>query len=558
MKYIKCSTLFIAGCMILSTLAGCGGNTGKDKVTSYNAADYPDYVSKDNYKFNTIPQKLTMFVNNPSVSNGGWGDDDVSAWIKKTLNLDLDITFATTGGSEELTAKLMVGEKLPDFIVTDSYGYIGRTLIENGSAEPLDELAKEYYPDFMKIIPGGMTQAFSEQNGHFYHTAAWFADTERIEKFRKENNRTPGMGDQSLCLNRTFYEEMGSPKIETPDQLFSYLTALQKKHSNVVMPLVPYFISWNQTKDTVNFFYRMFGGADWLYDDGSGNIKICIDDPRYKQALQYMNKLYSAGILTKEALTGSSSIKDSTLKNADTFAYIGQDWQWFNQITDGDQIGSVVLPIEIPTAVSRDKLTLKDLTLSAIGEGTSVYITKDCENKKRAIEYLAFRYTDECQIAERFGIEGKSWERNKEDGFIQWTKECKDYEKENGWAAGSTKYGYNNSNHSFFCTIYATMQESPKSIYPIQAYNNSINGKYAKNERIFDMSKVIRDEATQYMYDQFIKTVNECIVRCVQSDTETQFEEEYKRYVDEAVKAKKVELEAFYTKTYKELKTKGY
>lgn len=558
MKIVKSTSIIIFICILLTFFTACNDNSPIESQVSYDSSDYPNYVNPDGYEFSTVPSTLTMFVNSPAISDGGWGDDYVTEWISDTLNLQIDVGFATTGGGEELIAMLLVGEELPDMIVTDSYGYVGRTLVENGSALALDTLASEYYPEFMDIIPGGMAEAFEEPDGHFYHTAAWYADVERIEKFRLDNNKTPGAGDQTISLNRIYYEEMGSPKLDTPDQLFEYLKALKEKHSDVTMPIVPFFVSWNQTKDTVNFTYRMFGGHDWLYDDGSGNIRICIDDPKYKQALGYLNKLYREGILTKEAITGAMNIKTTTLRNANTFAYIGQDWQWFSLIPDGDQIGSVVLPIEIPSAVPRDQLQLKDLTLSATGEGTSVFVTKDAKDKARAIEYLAFRYTDECQIAERFGIEGKSWERNPDDGFIQWTQECKDYEREYGWSAGSTKYGYNNIIHSFFCTIYITMQESDASIYPIQKYNSSLNGKYAKNERIFDLAKVIRDELTQEKYDQFIKTVNESIIRCIQSDSETQFEEEYSRFVSEAKKSKQEELEQYYTEAYKALRKRGY
>ena len=351
---------------------------------------------------------------------------------------------------------------------------------------------------------------------------------------------------------------MGSPKIDTPDQLYDYLYALHQKHPDVTMPIIPYYVSWNSTKDAVNFFYRMYGGADWLYEDESNNIHICVDDPRYKQALQMMNKMYRSGLFTKESFSGAYDIISNNLRNMNTFAYIGQDWQWFSLLRDGDKEGSPVLPIEVPAAVPREQLKLKDLQKSSLGSTPGVFISENCYNKKRALEYIAFRYTEESQIAERFGIEGSAWERNPDDGMIQWTQAVKDFEAENGWQAGSEKYGYNNGVHSWFVTLDVTLLESTASRYYIQQYNGTLNEKYMSNERIYDLTKRISDSKIKSKYENFVKAASEAIIRCLQAESEADFESEYSRYLDEAQKANQKELEAYFTENFQKWKAKGY
>jgi len=561
-KLKRAVLVFFSIALLFLSVAGCSGEQDHKGSPSYDPADYPDYVTSDGYKFTTTPVTLTAYINNPKYGNSEWGDDYVTQWITDTIGVTIEMSYATTGTGEELTLMMAGDETLPDLIVADSFGSTAKALVKNGYALALDELANEYYPDFLKILPKGMYEVFEEQDGHLYHTADWYADTERILKLRDEK---PGKvsfsgGNQTLCLNRKAWEEAGSPPVDTLEQLHEYLLYMKRKNPDNLNPFVLMSVSWGNSQDAVNFFYRMYGGADWLYDDGSGNIKMCIGDPRYKKALQFMNQLYREGIFTKESFSGSYDVTTTVLRNEENYAYVGQDWAWFSLLRDGDKEGSIVLPIKAPASetVDRSQISLKFTDIQNIGGNMAVYISKDCREKKRAIEYLAFRYTDECQIAERFGIEGKSWERDPEDGSILWTQEAKDYEKEHGWQVASEKYGYNNVIHSWFTTNYICKLESIKSDYYIRGYNYEINKEYLKNERIFELTKIIKDDSVQQIYDMLLIGINESIVKCLQADSAAAFESEYNNYVSLAQSLNQSKLEAYFTENYKAWKAKGF
>lgn len=549
-KTVRIVSLILVMVLCLGMFAGCKHeDNGKQTQPSYDPNEYPLYVSKEGYSFQTYPCELTVWVNNPAGVPGDWGDDEVSAWIKKTLNLDLDIMYATTSSNEELSAMIIGGQTLPDILVVDPNSAVARQLVNFGYVEALDVLAAEYYPDFMKLLPYQMDAVYGYDNGHFYCTVPWYSDIQKLQKYREEYNLAPGTGDQSLCLNREYYEKMGSPEINTPDDLFDYLLECHKKWPDVAIPIIPYYVSWNQTKDAVNLFYRMYGGGDWLYADENDKIQICIDDPKYKSALQMMNKMYRNGLFTQEAFNGDYNVITSNLRTKNCFAYVGQDWQWFSLLRNGDQLDSPCLPIEIP-CVEGETLRLKDLGMSNLGVGSGVFISTDCVNKQRAIEYIAFRYTEESQIAERFGMEGSAWERNPNDGLISWTQEVKDYEAENGWSAGSQKYGYNNSVHGWFIEDSITKLESQESLYPIQKYNNELNGKYSTNERIFDLTKRIDNSDMKIKYEDYVKIITEKLYLCLLADSEAAFEAAYNELVNASKNANEADLEAYFTANY--------
>lgn len=554
-KIVRIASLVLVMVLCFGLFAGCNHeDTGKTTQPSYDPNEYPPYVSKEGCSFQTYPCELTVWVNNPAGVPGDWGDDEVSAWIKETLNLELDIMYATTSSNEELSAMIIGGQTLPDILVVDPNSAVARQLVNFGYVEALDVLAAEYYPAFMELLPYQMDAVYGYENGHFYCTVPWYSDIKKLQKYREEYNLAPGTGDQSLCLNREYYKQMGSPEIKTPDDLFDYLLECHKKWPDVAIPIIPYYVSWNQTKDAVNLFYRMYGGSDWLYADESDNIQICIDDPRYKAALQMMNKMYRNGLFTQEAFSGDYNVITSNLRTKNCFAYVGQDWQWFSLLRNGDQLDSPCLPIEIP-CVEGETLKLKDLGMSNLGVGSGVFISTDCVDKQRAIEYIAFRYTEESQIAERFGMEGSAWERNPNDGLISWTQEVKDYEAENGWSAGSQKYGYNNSVHGWFIEDSITKLESQESLYPIQKYNNELNGKYATNERIFDLTKRIDNSDMKIKYEDYVKIITEKLYLCLLAESEADFESAYNELVSSSKNANEADLEAYFTANYQKWKS---
>ncbi|MEG1516374.1 MAG: extracellular solute-binding protein, partial [Clostridia bacterium] len=414
---------------------------------SASAGAAPAKIMLSGHEFNTEPVALTAYVDWPN-SFGAWGEDMVSKWITDNYGVSVDITWATTATSEELNLMMASGEPLPDFVIAQTGSAVARTLVREGFVEPLDELAKKYCPAFLELLPDEMYEIYEEPDGHLYHTVDWFADTKRLQALIEERGDLVQIsgGNQTFMLNREYYEALGSPKVDTLEELKAYLKLAYETYPDIRMPLVLANTTWNDSQDAVNYFYRLRGGQEWLYPDETGAIKLCLDDPAYKLALKDLNDLYQEGIINKETLTITNDTFTTILSDCATFAFCGQDYNWFSKVPGGDQESGPILPILAPMAegLTREKdLTLKFGDIASPGGTTAVFISVDSPNKARAIEYMAFKFTDEAQIAERYGIEGVTYEY-KDDGTIMWTQEYNDYLAAHGWVDMSKKYGPNN------------------------------------------------------------------------------------------------------------------
>jgi putative aldouronate transport system substrate-binding protein len=523
-----------------------------------SASPTTNKVTLSGYEFSTEPVTLTGWTDWPQ-SMGNWGDDMVSQWITETCGVSFDMEYATTGTSEELNLMLLSGNELPDIIITGGTAPVAKTLVREKYVSALDELANEYFPAFMELLPGGMYEIYQEDDGHLYRTADWYADSERIAQFRQENNLPAGAGDQTLVLNKTIWEELGSPEINTLMELRDYFKQARDAHPEITVPLMLYYMDWTNVKDAVNFFYRLNGGQTWVYDDGDGTLKLCLRDERYKAALKFLNDLFQDGTLTENTLNMDFDSKNNALSGMDVIAYVGQDWEWFSKVPNGDQMTSPCWPIKPPVAegLNRSDLKLRDGNIGAIGGNTAVFITDGAKNAARAIEYLAFEFTDEAQLNNRFGIEGVTWERNPNDGMVMWTDEYNDYVAANGWTEMSKKYGANNSTHSWFTTIWATVQESQESLYPIQKYNGTLVAGNMTNERLFEISRIIDDDDIQFIFDQLLMLVQEQQMKCITAASDTAFEDAYREYITTAESMDIKSLEAYYTQKYQKWQALG-
>lgn len=539
-----------------STISPSISNSSSATNTSGSADS--SKISLNGYDFDIEPVTLTGYTDYPQYM-GNWGEDLVTQWITKTSGVTIDMKYATTGTSEELNLMLVSGQKLPDIIVTGGTAAVAKTLVRQQYVAPLDELAKQYFPAFMDLLPGGLNEIYQEADGHLYRTADWYSDSERIAQFRKDTNTPAGSGDQTLVLNKTIWEELGSPEITTLSDFRDYMNKARKAHPEITAPLVLYYMDWLNVKDAVNFVYRLHGGQSWVYDGGDGTLKLCLRDSRYKASLKYLNDLYQDGTLSENTLNMTFDIKNDALTKMDVIAYIGQDWEWFSKVKNGDQMTTPCWPIAPPMAegLSLSNLKLRDGNIGAVGGNTAVFISADAENAARAIQYLAFEYTDAAQLNNRFGIEGVTWERNPSDNLVKWTKEYNDYVAEKGWVEMSKKYGPNNSTHSWFTAIWACGQESQESLYPIQKYNATLVSGNMTNERLLEISRIIDNDDIQLKFNQFMMLVQEMQMKCISAANDQAFETAFNEFLSTAEAMNITSLEDYFTTKYKAWIAKG-
>lgn len=551
--YLKRAGILVLSCsMMIGALAGCGAKAEEEKVeeTTKEVVETTKEVEtveqKNEDGFDTTPVTLTVYCDYAKSSDFDWGEDDVSKWITEQTGVTLDIKYDPAGDGQKLKLMIASGEELPDIIVTEANGVTANLLYEEECVQPLNKLGEEYFPKFNELLPYQMKEVYQKDDGNLYCVVDWFGDVKKLSEIEVGAHGA----DQTVTVNKTFYEEMGSPEINSLDDLKEVLIQFKEKHPEINNPVWFDSLAVQWPKDGTNTLYRLHGGADYLYPDENNNIKFCYEDERYKETLRYMNELYREGLINPDMPVMEGDASKAILSEGRIFTYIGQAANWMNTMEGGTTKDSIVYTLEPPMAegVSRDDLQLKDVNLG-IGGWHGTFISADCKNVERAIQYLAFRYTDEMQLTERYGVEGKAWTMN-ETGSPVPTQELLDAQATSPEALAV--YGRNNWDHSWFTTnwVVALGTAEAHKNEPANQQNQGIWTKYCKNERMIDLTKIITDETIKVKADQVYKIWDEAVMKLIFAKDEAEFDQTYEKFLKDVEGLGSKDLAAYYTQNY--------
>ncbi|MCJ8010121.1 extracellular solute-binding protein, partial [Lederbergia wuyishanensis] len=179
-----------------------------------------------------------------------------------------------------------VGNELPDVIWLDRNADLDR-LREADMLVPLDEYIDKY-PNIKEWVGESTLNMLRAEDGHVYAIPNWYT--------------TQPNGNTGYVVNDKIYKELGSPKLETTDDLYAYLKQVKEKYPDVI----PFEAGQGDGLDVI---YSAFGEvhpnlfmSNHFVPDGD-KLSSIFTDPVFRDAMVYMNKLYRERLLDQDTLT---------------------------------------------------------------------------------------------------------------------------------------------------------------------------------------------------------------------------------------------------------------
>lgn len=310
MRGKKTTALLMAAVLSASLFSGCGNDkdtTGKAKGASQapenvNASGMP--IVKDKLKLNFFTGK------SPQTGNKF---EDTLVWKEYAKQSNIDVNFQLVP-FESLTEKrnlALAGGDYPDAFysarvpVSDlmKYGSQGTFIKLNG-------LIDQYAPNFKRLLEKypDLKKSLTMPDGGIYSFPTFYSP-----------DFLPMLIGTPLWINKNWLDKLGMKEPETNDELYNYLKAVKENDMN-----------GNGQKDEVPLsgmfgimtIQRYVAGA-WGFGNrgaiahafvdvdpiSNSSLRFYRTDPKYKEVLQYMHKLYSEGLMDKEIFT----LKDTAL-----------------------------------------------------------------------------------------------------------------------------------------------------------------------------------------------------------------------------------------------------
>ena len=151
----------------------------------------------------------------------------------------------------------------------------------------------------------------------------------------------------------------------------------------------------------------------------NGEVKSYLNDDRYKDFIEFMNKLWKDGVISSEAFTHDWSKYTSTAKGEGTTAKVGVTVMW----TPSDIFGSdladqyVTIPALKRTSDQREKPVWFYNGDDLAYRGFSAVVSNKVANKEAALKLVDAMYSPDLSVQMRYGSFGTSVKRNVENDY---------------------------------------------------------------------------------------------------------------------------------------------
>jgi putative aldouronate transport system substrate-binding protein len=283
--------------VLAATMVGCE----KETVTVASPAAKDTGVSATG--FPVVKEKITLkgFARKDA-QLGDYAQMALWKQIEEKTNIHVEwVTPALQDATEKVNLSIASGD-LPDFFIK---GVIPQDdVIKFGSQGiliPLEKLIESHAPNLKAILDKKpeLKASITSPDGHIY------ALPRIIDYVLLGVPRFP-------MLNMTWINKVGMPVPKTSDELYQVLKAFKEKDPNGSGSADEIAYSAHNLDWAIRGLEGMFGlerNLDYYTNvDASNKVHIWVMDDKYKQLLEYTNKLYKEGLMDKEIFTQTDQL----------------------------------------------------------------------------------------------------------------------------------------------------------------------------------------------------------------------------------------------------------
>lgn len=390
-KFRKLTALILASLMTFSATACKKAEKEVAEPTTGNFV-----LGQDELEF-------TWYRNYDTAAATQWEDlGPIADWIYE--NLKVKINFQDPGGSAaEKLAVMIVSDEFPDLIEMDK-GQDANNLIESGKVVPLNAFTDKYSNIYNDYKDNGVINLLTSSDDKWYQIPNW------------ANSSGNPNGNDGWFLNKKIYEEMGSPAIETFDDLYKYLKDVKSKYPNVI----PYDSGNEFTAEEMVFAGMLEDNSTEYIDNMSypkdGKLELVFKNPAYRETMVYLNKLFNDKLITQDAFTETYDQEMEKWSNGTAAVMTGNinnPAQARLNLLAGGNDWIAIKPVH-KKGLDQSKIMVE--TYNTVGWNVFM-ISKDAKNAEGIYAFLDYMYSPEGQALLAYGPKGLYYDDFDENGY---------------------------------------------------------------------------------------------------------------------------------------------
>ncbi len=386
MKLKRVISILASLTLTVGLLAGCGA--GNNTESAGDTAQTEESAE---------PITITFFDKN---SGSNTFDDPVAKAIEEKTGVKIEVENPTGDPLEKLNL-MLTGQNYPDIVLMDRGNEIVQRYIEAGALIPLNDLIDEYAPN-IKEMYGDVLNKSRHTDGLNYYLNNWYGE---------DPDAVAGvLMRRDLLAEIVGEERANSSEPFTQTEYVDILRQFKEKYPTINGQESVALTLNGESKNYEGTLYGMYGMVSYSVGDDN-SIQHKVKDPRYQEAITFVNGLYTEGLLDKEWVVNKSEQWTQKLSSGIVFSTFASYWD-----TDGvntalaSTIGEEARFYSykvVPDGVDPSETTYSGrstLGWDAIG------ITANCKNPVEVIKFIDYLVSEEGQYLLMWGVEGETWD----------------------------------------------------------------------------------------------------------------------------------------------------
>ena len=364
---------FLSMMVVSSILAGCGNKATQGNTPAVSSTP--------------VELKVEVFdrgkPGQSPVDNNYW-----TKWIQDNFGKKNNITmkFVAVPRSQEVDKLniMMASNQVPDIVFTYDQNIVYNYVKQGGLTE-LDSLLTKYGPNLKKYLGNDLLN-YGTFNGKLYSIIA----------------KRMFLGDRAGYIRQDWLDKLGMPTPKTTEEFYKTMVAFRDKNPGGVKNVVP--VGASSSLIISNLQDSFING---ITEEQLATLPSW-KQPGYKDAIQFLNKLYNEKLLSPEFAIDKDGKKfDADIAQGNT-GFFGQNMDYALRTNPGDYNAlKKVVPtaklVPIDTFTTKDGKYRKDLYSQ---NGIFLLIPKSSKRAVEVIKYLDWMVKTENTFFLENGEEG--------------------------------------------------------------------------------------------------------------------------------------------------------
>ncbi len=416
-------------CMVMAVLmtavffAGCGSSAGNEASTGQQTGSAAGSAETSKAGIEVNPTGMPI-VNKPLTlkflaaagpfNKGDFSQVEIWKAYEQLTGIHVDWEAVPSENVNEKKNIILASGNYPDAFFKISFTSDELTKYgEQGILRPINNLIENYAPNFKKVLDENpdVKKGITMLDGNIYSLPYLVT-------------ATPSRFGMKMFVNRKWLDKLGLQPPTTTDELYTVLKAFKQSDPNGNQKADEIPLSSAQQILGILFPLKgawglgTRGGNHPLVDvdEATGKLRFIPADPKYKEVLQYISKLYTEKLIDEEIFTitmaklaakGAQNQIGFSFSTSNT--YVGQEHQ-------DDFVG-------LPGALkgpNGDQLFA--MFTSSLASPATFEMTASNKNPEATMRWIEYFYGDEGIKLYFMGIEGKTYVTGA-DGKVKYSDE---------------------------------------------------------------------------------------------------------------------------------------